>query len=46
MTGYMDSLSRLRTRLNQLKNQGDPGPGAKQFMQQTLEGTGSELSDG
>lgn len=46
MTGYLDSLSRLRTRLNQLKNQGDPGPGAKQFMQQTLEGAGSELSDG
>ena len=46
MTGYLDGLSRLRTRLNQLKNQGDPGPGAKQFMQHTLDGTGSELSDG
>jgi type VI secretion system protein ImpL len=45
MSGYLDTLSRLRTRLNQLKNQGDPGPGAKQFMQQTLEGTGSELAD-
>ncbi|MDN4039573.1 type VI secretion system membrane subunit TssM [Massilia sp. YIM B02443] len=45
MTGYLDALSRLRTRLNQLKNQGDPGPGAKQFMQQTLEGSGSELAD-
>ncbi|MFZ3290008.1 MAG: type VI secretion system membrane subunit TssM [Telluria sp.] len=45
MSGYLDALSRLRTRLNQLKNQGDPGPGAKQFMQQTLEGTGSELAD-
>ena len=45
MSGYLDSLSRLRGRLNQLKNQGDPGPGAKQFMQQTLEGSGSELSD-
>jgi type VI secretion system protein ImpL len=45
MGGYLDALSRLRGRLNQLKNQGDPGPGAKQFMQQTLEGTGSELSD-
>jgi type VI secretion system protein ImpL len=45
MTGYLDCLSRLRTRLNQLKNQGDPGPGAKQFMQQTLEGNGSELAD-
>ena len=45
MGGYLDALSRLRGRLNQLKNQGDPGPGAKQFMQQTLEGTGSELAD-
>ena len=45
MSGYLDSLSRLRTRLNTLKNQGDPGPGAKQFMQQTLEGSGSELSE-
>lgn len=43
--GYLASLARLRTRLNQLKNQGDPGPGAKQFMQQTLEGSGSELAD-
>jgi type VI secretion system protein ImpL len=45
MGGYLDNLSHLRARLNQLKNQGDPGPGAKQFMQQTLEGSGSELSD-
>lgn len=45
MSGYLDCLSRLRSRLNQLKNQGDPGPGAKQFMQQTLEGSGSELAD-
>ncbi|MET0323197.1 MAG: ImcF-related family protein, partial [Duganella sp.] len=42
---YMEALSKLRSRLNQLKNQGDPGPGARQFMQQTLEGTGSELAD-
>ncbi|MDQ2820241.1 MAG: type VI secretion system membrane subunit TssM [Pseudomonadota bacterium] len=45
MSGYLDALARVRTRLNQLKNQGDPGPGAKQFMQQTLEGSGSELAD-
>jgi type VI secretion system protein ImpL len=45
MSGYLDALSKLRTRLNTLKNQGDPGPGAKQFMQQTLEGNGSELAD-
>ncbi|MES2320910.1 MAG: type VI secretion system membrane subunit TssM [Pseudomonadota bacterium] len=45
MGGYLDSLSRLRTRLNLLKNQGDPGPGAKLLMQQTLDGNGSELAD-
>ncbi|NMM08667.1 MAG: type VI secretion system membrane subunit TssM [Polaromonas sp.] len=45
MRGYMETLSKLRTRFNQIKNQGDSGPGAKQLMQQTLEGSGSELSD-
>ncbi|MCP1574558.1 type VI protein secretion system component VasK [Herbaspirillum rubrisubalbicans] len=45
MRGYMENLSKLRTRLNTIKNQGDTGPGAKQLMQQTLEGSGSELSD-
>src|SRR5450830_102578 len=45
LRSYLDTLSRLRPCLNALKNQGDPGPGAKQFMQQTLEGTGSELAD-
>jgi type VI secretion system protein ImpL len=45
MRGYMDQLSKLRTRFNLIKNQGDPGPGAKQLMQQTLDGSGSELAD-
>ncbi|NRR33144.1 type VI secretion system membrane subunit TssM [Oxalobacteraceae bacterium] len=45
MRSYLEALSKLRSRLNQLKNQGDPGPGARQFMQQTLEGSGSELAD-
>ncbi|QYF96138.1 type VI secretion system membrane subunit TssM [Massilia sp. PAMC28688] len=45
MRTYMDHLSKLRTRFNTIKNQGDPGPGAKQLMQQTLDGTGSELAD-
>jgi type VI secretion system protein ImpL len=45
MRGYIDFLSKLRSRFNQLKNQGDTGPGAKQFMQQTLEGNGSELAE-
>jgi type VI secretion system protein ImpL len=43
--GYIDNLSKLRARFNQIKNQGDPGPGAKQLMQQTLDGSGSELAD-
>jgi type VI secretion system protein ImpL len=45
MRSYLEALSRLRGRLNTLRNQGDPGPGARQFMQQTLEGNGSELAD-
>ncbi len=45
MRTYLDHLSRLRARLNGIRNQGDPGPGARQLMQQTLEGSGSELSE-
>jgi type VI secretion system protein ImpL len=45
LRGYIDDLSKLRARFNQIKNQGDPGPGAKQLMQQTLDGSGSELAD-
>ncbi|MEQ6341813.1 MAG: type VI secretion system membrane subunit TssM [Gammaproteobacteria bacterium] len=45
LQGYLGTLSKLRSRFNQLKNQGDTGPGAKQLMQQTLEGSGSELAD-
>ena len=45
MNKYMEHLSKLRTRFNVIKNQGDPGPGAKQLMQQTLADKGSELAD-
>ncbi len=45
MRGYLEALSKLRTRFNQIKTQGDVGPGAKQLMQQTLEGSGSELAE-
>jgi len=41
---YLESLSKVRTRFNQIKNQGDPGPASRQLMQQTLEGS-SELSE-
>ncbi|WP_229490266.1 type VI secretion system membrane subunit TssM [Pseudoduganella namucuonensis] len=45
MRGYMEQLAKLRGRINQIKNQGDTGPGAKQLMQQTLDGSGSELAE-
>lgn len=41
---YLQQLSKLRTRLNQIKNQGDPGPGALKLMRETVEGESSELS--
>lgn len=41
---YLQSLSKIRTRFNQIKNQGDHGPASRQLMQQTLEGS-SELSE-
>jgi type VI secretion system protein ImpL len=43
--GYLDQLSKIRTKFNQIKNQGDPGPEARKLMAQTLEGTGSDLSE-
>lgn len=45
LQNYLNALSKLRGRLNQLSNQGDPGPGARQLLQQTLDGAGSELAD-
>lgn len=41
---YLASLSGVRTRFNQMKNQGDAGPASRQFMLQTLEGQG-ELAE-
>lgn len=42
---YLKQLSKIRTRLNQLKNQGDPGPGALKLMRETIDGGTSELSE-
>ncbi len=42
---YLSQLSKLRTRLNQLKNQGDPGAGALRLMRDTLSGSNSELAE-
>ena len=45
MKGYLEQLSKVRTRFNQIKNSGDVGPASKQLMQATLDGNTSELSD-
>jgi len=44
MNAYLQALSKVRTRFHQIKTQGDPGPGARQWMQQTLDGQ-SELAE-
>lgn len=41
---YLATLSGVRSRFNQMKNQGDAGPASRQFMLQTLEGQG-ELAE-
>ncbi|TAK93000.1 MAG: type VI secretion system membrane subunit TssM, partial [Aquabacterium sp.] len=41
---YLASLAKIRSRFNQMKTQGDPGPASKQLMLQTLEGNG-ELAE-
>jgi type VI secretion system protein ImpL len=41
---YLASLSKIRSRFNQMKNQGDAGPAARQWMLQTIEGSG-ELAE-
>lgn len=45
LNAYLDQLGRLRTRLNQIRISGDPGPASRQLMQATFDGTGSELTD-
>ena len=45
VSDYLQALGKVRTRFNQIRAQGDPGPGARTLMAQTLEGNGSELAD-
>ncbi len=42
---YLQHLSKIRTRFNQIKTQGDPGPASRTLMAQTLEGNGSDLAE-
>jgi len=44
LKAYLASLSKIRSRFNQMKTQGDPGPASRQLMLQTLEG-GGELAE-
>ena len=37
---YMLALAKVRSRFNQMKTQGDPGPGARKWMLETMEGSG------
>jgi len=45
INGYLKSLGKVRSKFNQVKTQGDPGPSARKMMASTLEGTNSELSE-
>jgi type VI secretion system protein ImpL len=45
MAGYLDTLSKVRTKFNQVKTQGDPGPASRLLMAATLASSGSELAD-
>ena len=45
LESYLKQLSKVRTRLNNLKNQGDPGQGALKLMRETIDGGNSELSE-
>jgi type VI secretion system protein ImpL len=47
LQNYLEVLSRIRTRLNAIQTQGNPGPGARDLVSQTLDASaGSELSAG
>ncbi|WP_341675054.1 type VI secretion system membrane subunit TssM [Niveibacterium sp. SC-1] len=44
MDGYLARLSAVRSRFNQMKTAGDPGPSSRALMQQTFDGNG-ELAE-
>lgn len=45
LDGYLQSLAKIRSRFNTMKNQGDAGPAARLLMAATFEGGSSELAD-
>lgn len=44
MKGYLEAMGKLRSRFNQIKNQGDPGPAVKTLMSETFNEGNSELA--
>ena len=42
--GYFQTLGALRSRLNAIRTEGEPGPGASRLMRDTLGNEGSELN--
>jgi type VI secretion system protein ImpL len=44
LKGYLEAMGKLRSRFNQIKNQGDPGPAVKALMSETLNEGNSELA--
>lgn len=42
---YLKALGAVRSRFNQIRTLGDPGPAARKLMAATLDGSGSELGD-
>jgi type VI secretion system protein ImpL len=44
LKGYLEALGKVRSRFNQIKNQGDPGPAVKALMSETLNEGNSELA--
>ena len=45
LKGYLEALGKVRSKFNQIKNQGDPGPAVKALMASTLDGGDSELAN-
>lgn len=45
LDAYFESLGKVRTRLNGIRTRGAPGAAASRLMQDTLAGSGSELSE-
>jgi type VI secretion system protein ImpL len=44
--GYFATLAKVRSRFNDIHNEGNPGPGARKLLNATLEAGASEIAEG